>query len=303
MPSRRRRPPDLPLLSVPLLFLALLTGSPCLLARARAADQPGLYLANADPNAPDFTAATAHTVLTEPNLVVITHGWYERQPWPEWTAQAIARKVDPNTWRCAWYDWRPQARRLRPSQAATIARDVTGPQLGRRIVRLAPNLRHVHLVGHSAGTWLVNAAADIIAKETNAHIHITFLDAYVPDGWNEQALARLAHQSPARCWAEHYFTRDPLNLTENPLPHAHNVDITALNPGFPGHKFPWHWYHATVAGRYTTDERFGREPVVLKAGKVTYGFARAREEGRQNWQMSVALAPGKSPIRIHRPDR
>jgi len=301
MPSRRENPPGSVFLSVSLLILALPLCSPPLLAPARAADRPVLYLANADTDTLGFSVPTAHTVLTEPNLVVVTHGWYERQPWPGWTAQAIAQRVDRRTWCCAWYDWRPQARRLRPSQAANIARDTTGPQLARQIVRLAPNLRHVHLIGHSAGTWLVNAAAQIIAQDTQADIHLTFLDAYVPDGWNEQALGRLACQPPARCWVEHYFTRDSLNLTENVLPQAHNVDITALNPGFPGHKFPWHWYHATVAGSYTTDERFTTEPVFCQANGLTYGFTRARQSGTHPWQQTLTLKPNTKPIRIYRP--
>ena len=302
MPSRRKRPPDLFRLAVLLLILAPPPRSSSLLAPARAADQPILYLTDTNDGPLGFSVAAAHTVLAEPNLVVVTHGWYERQPWPGWTAQAIAQEVDRRTWRCAWYDWRPQAKRLRPSQAATIARDTAGPQLGRQILRLAPNLRHVHLIGHSAGTWLVNAAARTIAEQTNADVHLTFLDAYVPDGWNEQALGRLTGRPPGRCWVEHYLTRDPLNLTENLLHHAHNVDITALNPGFPGHKFPWHWYHATVVGRYTTDERFAQEPVFIETGKVKYGFARAREESSQNWDKSLALQPGQNPVRINRPD-
>jgi hypothetical protein len=91
MPSKRRRLTASLLLSVLLVILALPACSPPLLSSTRAADQPVLYLANADANAPDFSVPTAHTVLTEPNLTVVTHGWYERQPWPGWTAQAIAQ--------------------------------------------------------------------------------------------------------------------------------------------------------------------------------------------------------------------
>lgn len=237
----------------------------------------------------------------EPNLVVITHGWYEKEPWPGWTAKAIAERVNPRLWRSGWYDWRGQAKRLRPSRAATIARDEVGPQLGRRIVQLSRNWRHVHLVGHSAGSWAVNAAAEVIAAETEADIHITFLDAYVPDGWDESVLGQLAGRTPDRCWVEHYFTRDPLNLTENELSNAHNVDITRINPGFKGHKFPWHWYHATIAGQYTTRERFVASPVFYKSETQTYGFARARESGSLAWTDSRALSPGGEPARIHPP--
>ncbi|NLZ05434.1 MAG: hypothetical protein GXY19_09705 [Phycisphaerae bacterium] len=261
-----------------------------------------LYLVDSDANAPVFTVASESMTCAEPNLVVVTHGWYERQAWPSWMATAIGRRVDQQQWQCGWYDWRVQARTLRPSRAVKAGRDVAGPWLGRRIVTLSKNWRHVHLIGHSAGAWVVNAAAETIARETAAEIHITFLDAYVPDGWDEKALGRLAQTNPNRFWADHYFTRDPLNLTENVLTGAHNVDVTAINPGIRGHLFPWHWYLATVAGRYTTDKRFIDAPVFCRADGVTYGFPRSLEASPSQWQVSLTLPAVDVPVRIRRQD-
>jgi len=257
-----------------------------------------LYLTDPNANAAELSVPSPGTVCEEPNLVVITHGWYEREPWPGWMASAIAGKVDRHNWRCGWYDWRGQADCLRPSEAATIGRDTVGLQLSRDILRLSSHWRHVHLVGHSAGSWVVNAAAEIIAKETAADIHITFLDAYVPDGWDESVLGRRGGETRGRWWAEHYFTRDLLNLTESRLSHAHNVDITEVNPGFKGHRFPWHWYLATMTGRYTTDERFTDKPVFSTAGNIRYGFHRALETGPTNWKRSLILRPSNSPVII-----
>ncbi len=261
-----------------------------------------LYLVDSDANAPVFTVASESMTCAEPNLVVVTHGWYERQAWPSWMATAIGRRVDQRQWQCGWYDWRVQARTLRPSCAVKAGRDVAGPWLGRRIVTLSKNWRHVHLIGHSAGAWVVNAAAETIARETAAEIHITFLDAYVPDGWDEKALGRLVQTNPNRFWADHYFTRDPLNLTENVLTGAHNVDVTAINPGIRGHLFPWHWYLATVAGRYTTDKRFIDAPVFCRADGVTYGFPRSLEASPSQWQVSLTLPAVDVPVRIRRQD-
>jgi len=260
-----------------------------------------LYLVNSDANAVTLSVPAQGTVYREPNLVVITHGWYEREPWPEWMALAIAGKVNPQEWRCGWYDWRGQANHLRPSRAATIGRDTVGPQLGREILQLSRDWRHVHFVGHSAGSWAVDAAAKIVARETKADIHITFLDAYVPDGWDESVLGKVPNRSQEHGWIEHYFTRDLLNLTENELTYAHNVDITAINPGFKGHKFPWHWYLATIAGKYTTDAHLAEAPVVCQTGGLTYGFARAREKGPLPWAESLMLEPGDGPVRIRHP--
>jgi len=289
--------------SLAFVFLLILVPRPCPShagAPAQETDStPVLYLVNSEADTAKWLVPSRETVCSEPNLVVITHGWYEREPWPGWTAKAIARKVNRRHWRCGWWDWRGQAKRLRPAEAATIGRDRVGPQLGRQILKLSKNWRHVHLIGHSAGSWTVNAAAEIIARETQADIHITFLDAYVPDGWDERFLGRLARQTPDRCWVEHYFTRDLLNLTENELSQAHNVDITEINPGFKGHKFPWHWYHATITGRYTTRQRLAHSPVFSESDALAYGFARALENGSLAWKNSMALALGNEPVRIH----
>lgn len=285
-------------LVVPVIVLLPLGG---LRAEASASrtDSPGiLYLLDSDANAPAFTPVAEDLTCSEPNLVVVTHGWYERRDWPSRMSAAIARRVDRRQWQCGWFDWRTEAKHLRPSQSATIGRDITGPLLGKRIVGLSENWQHVHLIGHSAGAWVVSTAAGIVASKTNAEIHITLLDAYVPDGWNEKALGRLVQRHPDRCWADHYFTRDLLNLTENVLTGAHNVDITAINPGIRGHLFPWHWYLATITGRYTTDDRFASVPVFCQGDGTTYGFARTLEASPLAWRESTMLKPANSPIHI-----
>ncbi len=262
-----------------------------------------LYLVDSDANTPGYVVTSESMTCAEPNLVVVTHGWYERQVWPSWMATAIAKRVDRRQWQCGWYDWRVHARKLRPSHAAKAGRDVAGPWLGNKIVALSKNWRHVHLIGHSAGAWVVNAAAETIARQTTAEIHITFLDAYVPDGWDEKALGRLVQTDPDRCWADHYFTRDPLNLTESTLTGAHNADITAINPGIRGHLFPWHWYLATIAGRYAMDERFIDMPVFRRADGITYGFPRSLEAGSPQWQTSLTLPSANVPVGIRSEDK
>jgi len=283
------------------LLVSVAASAPKISSAQLPAEDPhsaALYLVDADANDLKLALAAPGVVRPEPNLVIITHGWHEREPWPEWTALAIAARVNREQWCCGWCDWRSQARRWRPSEAATIGRDTVGPQLGHRIVRLSNDWQHVHFIGHSAGAWVVNIAAEVVAAETTADIHITFLDAYVPDGWDADALGQLADRPGKRRWVEHYFTRDLLNLTENRLRHAHNVDITAINPGFKGHKFPWHWYLATAAGKYTTAARLADKPVVFQAEGLAYGFARAREHGPRSWAESLALKPGDKPMRI-----
>jgi len=245
-------------------------GSPFAKAQAYPARRdPVLYLVAKEPNEPLFAAASSELTRDKPNLVIITHGWYEREPWPAQMALAIQQRANGEKWQCGWYDWRRQARRLFPSAAAKVARDSTGPLLGRKILQLSQNWKHIHLIGHSAGAWVINEAAKVITRQTPANIHLTFLDAYVPNGWDE-----------------------------NVLTHGHNVDISAINPGFNGHKFPWHWYHATIVGKFVTPRRYAEAPVMDTAGNTRYGFVRAREAAEDNWTLSVTLPASKSRVAI-----
>lgn len=293
----------------PVLLLSLILfggvafglGSPFLSARILGPGEPVLYLLSEDSNGVRFVAAAADTICDEPNLVIITHGWYEREPWPARMALAIYQRVDRRAWCCGWYDWRGQAARLLPSDAAKVARDEMGPSLGRQIVGLSNRWRHVHLIGHSAGSWLVNEAAGAVASQTPAGIHITFLDAYVPKGWDAGTLGRLAGDPCEACWAEHYFTRDRLgDLTENLLTRACNVDVTDVNPGFSSHKFPWRWYQATIAGGYDPNSRFAGKAVYREASGLHYGYERSLEAGFCNWWASVDLKAPKEPVRLVR---
>jgi hypothetical protein len=158
----------------------------------------------------------------------------------------------------------------------------------------------VHLIGHSAGSWVINAAANMIARETDAEIHLTFLDAYVPDGWEEQDLGRLAGLSSHRLWVEQYFTRDfLLHFSDTVLTHAHNVDITKANRGFEiGHQFPISWYRATVTGRYEHSWRFGGKTPWCRTDGIEYGFARSRESGSPQWTRSLTLPAGPATVQI-----
>jgi len=281
--------------------LAIGPGRPFVAAKGQYADAPVLYLISEDSNGVHFVAADADMVRDEPNLVIITHGWYEREPWPAGMTLAIHLRVDRRAWCCGWYDWRRQADRLLPSDAAKTARDDAGPLLGRQILGLSRQWRHVHLIGHSAGSWLVNEAAGVVASQTSASVHLTFLDAYVPSGWDPKSLGKLAQDPCEACWVEHYFTRDPLNLTENVLTWACNVDVTDVNPGFRGHKFPWHWYEATVAGRYDPGSRFARKKVHCEAAGVQYGYMRSLEAGSSNWLISTALTAPREPVKVPSP--
>ena len=82
------------------------------------------------------------------------------------------------------------------------------------------------------------------------------------------------------------------------LLHAHNIDITDINPGFNEHTFPRHWYYATVLGRYEARGKLGRANVLREVDGVAYGYQRSLEAGADNWQRSVTLRPAGQPVKM-----
>jgi hypothetical protein len=273
------------------LLLALSIQSVFALA-SRQSPQPTLFLAK-EPNLPHPDGV---------NIVVATHGWIERRDWPQELALAIRKKTDPNQWLCGWFDWRPEAKVVNPRDAAQYARDTAGPLLAQQILKLSKNPKHVHLIGHSAGSWAITEAAKIIAKETQADIHLTFLDAYVPLGWDANELGNIAVEPNQVYWADHYLTQDiTLKVTDCRLIHAHNVDIGDITPGIKDHKFPYHWYPATVLRRYPPKDKYAGEKFLCSSGNIDYGFARSLEAGIKNWEDSLKLPMGNKPVKLEKP--
>jgi hypothetical protein len=263
--------------------------------------EPTLYIAASNPNS-KLTVNIGDVNLPradEWKIVIATHGWIEFEPWPKELAQAIRSKIDANEWLCGWFDWRKEARVINPRDAALFARDTAGKMLAEQILKLSKNPKHVHLIGHSAGCWAISEAAKILAKQTNASIHLTFLDAYVPLGWNENELGNLIAEPNTVYWADHYLTQDiTLKVTDYRLTHAHNVDIGDITPGIKSHRFPFYWYPATVLGKYATDDKYDGEKLYYKSGDIEYGFARSLEAGSENWKESLKLKMGNTAVKI-----
>ena len=236
--------------------------------------------------------------------VIVTHGWLDKgsNDWPAEMAEALMKKVDPNEWVCGYFDWQGGAAVINPIDSAKYARDIAGPRLGKAFFKLGRKFEHIHFIGHSAGCWAIDAAAKTIAKESDSNIHLTFLDAYVPPGWEESNLGDV--ESEKDVWAEHYYTKDiTLRATHKNLSAAHNVDITDIDPFFKEHEFPYRWYYATVAGRYRKSDWEARDPVLTKYNGLDYGFARSAEAGKDNWKKSVALKKGNEAVKLKKPKK
>lgn len=262
---------------------------------------------------PDIAAEPNIVFTSEPAIpptvqeaVVITHGWLDKgaDDWPAEMAWAIAQRTDPNQWLCISYDWRGGSAVVSSIQAAEYARDIAGPRLAKALFRLGIPFHHIHLIGHSAGSWAIHSAAQLLAEQDpGASFQMTFLDAYVPSKWNPDELGDIfPDAASARVyWADHYFTRDiTASVTQYDLKRARNLDITDLDPWIAEHEFPYRWYYATITGRYTRwDEK--KEDVISQVAGIQYGFERSREAGESNWTESLSLPMGNEAIKMRKP--
>ncbi|MHC5083082.1 MAG: hypothetical protein ACYTET_03985, partial [Planctomycetota bacterium] len=229
------------------------------------------------------------------NLVIVTHGWLDKgqNSWPADLANAIYGRTDPNQWTCGVYDWKGGSVVITSIQAAEYARDIAGPRLAAAVLKLDKQFDHIHFIAHSAGSWVIDAAAEHIAdRKPDTEFHLTFLDAYVPGKWRADDLGRVFKEDipqTQQYWAEHYYTKDITSkVTHNDLRYAHNVDISALDPLIAEHEFPYRWYTATVTGRYRRwDEK--NKPVITQLDNTDYGFTRGLEAGDNQWKQSLKL--------------
>ena len=259
---------------------------------------------SADPN-----VAIDKDVTIDPRadkLVIVVHGWMDKgqDSWPSEMAEAIAIRTDPNEWVCGSYDWRGGSIVITSIQAAEYARDIAGPRLARAILALGTEFKHIHLIGHSAGTWTIHSAAKHLAyARRDVQLHLTFLDAYIPSQWDEDVLGRVfldPKRQKTQCWAEHYYTKDiTFVVTEHDLKYAHNVDISAVDPLVSEHEFPYRWYTATITGKFTRwDEK--KETAHTRSGDIDYGFSRALESGEQNWKKSRKLKTNNKAVKLEK---
>ncbi len=235
-------------------------------------------------------------------LVVVTHGWIDKgaSDWPTDIARAFVERTDPNEWVCAFFDWKGGAGVVSPVDAAKYGRDIAGPRLVAALSKLPNRFKHVHLIGHSAGSWTINSAAKLICRKmTPATLHLTYLDAYVPSGWPPADIADIAAWSPkTTCYAEHYYTKDiTFRITELDLPNTINVDITAIDPWFKEHEFPYRWYCASITGGFDRfDEK--KSKVVASYEGTEYGFGRSLQAGPENWRKSLTLKKGNKAVKL-----
>ncbi len=237
------------------------------------------------------------------HLVVITHGWIHKGKgrWPEKMAKAINENVDSEQWMVGYFDWGKGSATINPVDAVTYARDIAGAALAGQILKVEGDYKHIHLIGHSSGAWVISEAAKILSDQIKTDIHLTFLDAYVPKDWRQEQLGDINCPADVNYWAEHYWTADiTQKVTGIDLTHAHNVSLTRIDQYLKDHNFPWKWYYATVTGEFPKYSFLDNKKLVTDANGIKYGFARSLEKGSGKWQESLKLKVGNKAVELEK---
>jgi hypothetical protein len=259
-----------------------------------------------DPPAPNILSMGCDGYITAPppgkdKLVVITHGWsppWDLLPNADWVTDmvnALSGVVDNSVWVQPYY-WLDACHTYYAPDALANGME-RGSLLGWCIAN-DNQWQHVHLIGHSAGAGVIFAAANELVRQRamgnfSGTIHLTFLDPFSPSTIANAYASVLGPND----WADNYYIYDISDSltngdTSKNFNCAHNVDITNVGAS---HGFPIDWYHATITGKYPNDANLGNDNLY---NGLRYGFPRGLEAGEPNWQESLGLPVGNSPIFI-----
>jgi pimeloyl-ACP methyl ester carboxylesterase len=161
------------------------------------------------------------------SLVIVTHGFepfgiINDVSWVNSMADAI-RAHAPANWLVIAYTWEGQAW-VTPDFALINAR-IQGGVYAKELAQ--QNWQHVHLIGHSAGSAFVEAAAKKFKEiSPSTVVHSTFLDPYL----SLFQVGGSVYGANAD-WADCYFAQDATgNFTKGPLDHAYSVDVSWADP-------------------------------------------------------------------------
>ena len=165
------------------------------------------------------------------SLVIVTHGWEPKGPladisWITGMADAIRARVDPAKWVVMPFDWVGAAWFPDPDVALISGVAVGGLYAKLRLV--PQRWQHVHFIGHSAGSAVIEAMAKELKSASNPpEIHETFLDPYT----EFITLAGQQVYGANADWSDCYFVNDWTGAsTGGGLADAFNVDVSWVDP-------------------------------------------------------------------------
>ena len=237
-------------------------------------------------------------------LVVIVHGYIPPLTpdiMPEWVNHMRTSIVAqaPSEWQIEAYDWSKDAGR--PIEHLRAPATEIGAGLGSDIINNT-TFQHVHFIAHSAGSALIQAAADAINKRIG--VHTTFLDAY-------KYITHHRRYGLNAHWSDSYYAHDrTINFTNGGLTNTHECEVSWLAPdsirsihtvytrsGAPNeyftieyarsnHKWPHQFYLNTVNNVMMGDCSYGR-----------YGYLLSREaceRDNRDWDSHITHPPDRS---------
>jgi alpha-tubulin suppressor-like RCC1 family protein len=227
------------------------------------------------------------------SLVLITHGLeplYGLNPWADiqWIydmRDAIRTRV-PANWEVRAFDWLLGAFVPEPD-VALIAGTIIGSLHGRKLKEHP--WQHVHLIGHSAGSAVIEAIAQELKTSFPAPVvHMTFLDPYT----SFTTLAGRDVYGANANWADNYSVFDTLDVigfgsTVGKLDHAFNVDVTSVAPSF---SIPWNGQQLDVSSHsYPHEFYFKSISEQNSFCGSDYGFNFSKEAGVAGWNSRPAM--------------
>ncbi len=209
------------------------------------------------------------------NLIVPIHGWwglgaliagsadkYEEES--KWIAllQELQTVTAGTDWDVAAYDWSEDCKTLNSVQAAVNGND-HGEVLAGMLRQKFPNMRQVHFIAHSAGTWAAYSCTNkLLTQCPFVVLQLTFLDAYAPPSLGRSLLDNIpfiGNRGERIYRLEHYLDDYFLGATPNTQyiftwrsdydQGGQRVDYTFLPPYlrcYDNHSGPIEFYKDTV---------------------------------------------------------
>jgi uncharacterized repeat protein (TIGR03803 family) len=257
---------------------------------------------------PQRTNGASLTSQGAGGLVLLTHGWNSNAA--AWAAPdainiqaAKSQSGVPisQNWDVVSMDWSQYSGytgnvvpSILPTTAATNANDI-GESLANWMQEKGFNYQNLHLVGHSAGSWLINGLTNgLRVQGSNAFIQQTFLDAYNPSGlaFNGYTSLNIPTLGSYANYAEQYYdgVNGGLPGLATAIPGAVNYDVSGLwqylnYTPVGDHQWPYVWYGQTILAPAGSDSANG------------YGFGQAIEYTGK----VPTFAPGTKGARVFLP--
>jgi uncharacterized repeat protein (TIGR02543 family) len=183
--------------------VAVLKGTPKIHRGLRLALQLLLVLTSLTAQAGSLLDAQTSQAITSDTTkcLVLIHGWnpgnqsdmFESSDTLYYLKNILLLRFAGTGWKLATYGWEQEAATGSVVQTAVNDFDSTGPNLaaehaltqgeylGLRLNTAAPELRQVHFVAHSAGSWAAREAArKLLELNPYVIVQITLLDPYIP---------------------------------------------------------------------------------------------------------------------------